>query len=358
MDETSVNDKRERKIFAGIALFIFAIITASIFYLFGMSKNSVDLAFAYVAGISMIVLPCTLPLAFIIVPLSMGKGYRKGLGMALLFGLGLSITIALYGVFIALAGSAMGLDQAASQAGTVSKVLFMVGGIAALLFGLSELGLLKLEMPTYARTPKFIEKRKDYSKAFFLGLFLGNAGVGCPNPLFYVLLGDIAVKGSVLVGAWLGLIHGVGRATPLVFLSILGILGINATSSILKHMTKVKRVIGWSLVLLGAVIFIMGGAHGWYEETVVHSGWNKVVDMVAGKKVAEMEEHEEPPGTPADHQHEAMPEEDAHPPPDEEHAKDFIPAKFAPWVLLLLIALPIAWDYLNKRRLKKGGGAE
>ena len=51
------------------------------------------LVIAYVAGLSMIVLPCTLPLVFIIVPLSMGKGYKKGLAMALLFSLGLVITI-------------------------------------------------------------------------------------------------------------------------------------------------------------------------------------------------------------------------------------------------------------------------
>jgi len=168
-----------------------------------MSKEIVDLAFAYVAGISMIVLPCTLPLVFIIVPFSMGKGFRKGFGMAVLFGLGLAITLAIYGIFVALIGKVIGLDAAISEASIVSKVLFMVGGAAALLFGLSELGLLKFELPAYARTPKFIENKKDYAKAFFLGLFLGNAGVGCPNPLFYVLLGDIAVKGSLLFGGWL-----------------------------------------------------------------------------------------------------------------------------------------------------------
>jgi len=340
-------EKKERKIFAGIAFFFFAIITASVFYLFGMAKNTVDLAFAYVAGISMIVLPCTLPLAFIIVPLSMGKGYKKGLGMALLFGLGLSITIAIYGLFIAIAGGILGLDQAASQAGVVSKVLFMIGGIAALIFGLSELGLLKFEMPSYARTPKFIEKRKDYSKAFFLGLFLGNAGVGCPNPLFYVLLADIAVKGNALFGVWIGFIHGVGRATPLIFLSILGILGINATSSILKHMTTVKKIIGWSLILLGAFIFVSGASHEWYEESAVHVGWNKVVGIIAGESVAEKGAHEEPPGTPAVHVEPPLVE--SPPAPPEEHG-DFISKEFAPWVLTLLILLPVAWYYYKKKR--------
>jgi len=325
---------RERMVFAGISLILFAVILISIFYLFSMSKNTVDLAFSYVAGISMIVLPCTLPLVFIIVPLSIGKGYKKGLGMALFFGLGLAITIALYGVFVAIAGNLIGLDEAMGSAGSVSKILFMVGGAIALLFGLSELGLLKFELPSYARTPQFIEKRKDYAKALFLGLFLGNAGVGCPNPLFYVLLGDIAVKGSVLFGGWMGFIHGIGRATPLIFLSILGIMGINATSSILKHQAKVKKIIGWSLIILGAVIFIMGGAHGWYEETIVHEGWNKFVGST---------------GLPT----ELIKEGHAH----EEGVKDFIPHWLAPWLLVLLIIVPINWYYYkNKRRNSNKNG--
>lgn len=294
-----------------------------------MSKNTVDLAFSYVAGISMIVLPCTLPLAFIIVPLSMGKGYKKGFGMAFLFGLGLSITIALYGVFVAIAGNIIGLDEAMGQAGFISKILFMIGGGFALLFGLSELNLLKFRLPSFAKTPKFIEKRKDYTKALFLGLFLGNAGVGCPNPLFYILLGDIAVKGSVLFGGWMGLIHGIGRATPLIFLSILGIIGINATSAILKHQTKIKKIIGWSLVILGAVIFIMGGAHEWYEETIVHKSWNKFVKSTGlpAELMKEAHEHEGP--------------------------EDIIPEEFALWLLLLLIAVPIIWYYYNKTRQSK-----
>lgn len=315
----------DRKVFAGIALGLFVLITVSIVYLFFMSKNTVDLTFAYVAGISMIVLPCTLPLAFIIVPLSIGKGYRKGLGMALLFGLGLSITIALYGVFVAIIGNVLGLEDTIGKASMVSKILFMIGGSAALLFGLSELGLLKFSMPSFARTPKFIEKRKDYSKALFLGLFLGNAGVGCPNPLFYVLLGDIALRGSILFGGWMGLIHGIGRATPLIFLSILGIMGINAVPSLMKHMSRVKKIIGWSLVVLGALIFIVGGSHEWYEETIVHEGWNKVVGATGLPSELMGEEHEHEGG-------------------------DLIPEEFAPWLLVGLIVVPIIWYYIKKRR--------
>jgi len=327
-------DNKNRKIFAGVALAFLTLILISTFYLFGMSKDTVDLAFSFVAGISMIVLPCTLPLAFIIVPLSMGKGYKKGLGMAVMFGLGLSLTLSIYGIFIAIAGNALGLDQAAASAGIFSKVLFMIGGAAALIFGLSELKLINFSLPSFAGTPKFIEKRKDFSKAFFLGLLLGNAGVGCPNPLFYILLGDIAIKGSILTGWWLGFIHGLGRATPLIFLSILGILGVNATTSIMKHQSKIKKITGWFLIFLGAFIFISGGAHQWYEEGPVHTGWNNVVKIVAGDNIVERGANLE----------ESTPKE------DHENGEDFISPALAPWVLIALVLIPIIWYYIKKKK--------
>ena len=59
----------------------------------------------------MIVLPCTLPLVFIIVPLSMGQGYKKGLFMAMLFGAGLTITITAYGLGVSALGKTASIDQ-------------------------------------------------------------------------------------------------------------------------------------------------------------------------------------------------------------------------------------------------------
>ncbi|GIU68172.1 MAG: hypothetical protein KatS3mg001_022 [Candidatus Pacearchaeota archaeon] len=317
-----------KKFLALLGLILLVIIIISVFYLFSLSKNTVDLAFSFFAGISMIVLPCTFPLVLIIVPLAMGKGYKKGLGMALLFSFGLIITLSIYGIFIASIGNIIGLDEAIEKANSFSRILFMIGGTAAILFGLSELGLLRFELPHYMGTPKFIEKRKDYSKAFFLGLFLGNAGVACPNPLFYVLLGDIAIKGNVFFGWWMGFVHGLGRATPLIFLAIFGILGVNATSSIMKHQEKIKKGVGWFLIILGAIIFIIGGAHEWYEENIVHKGWNKIVSATGLPSELMGEEHE----------HEGV--------------GDIIPDSAAMWLLIALIVIPIIW-YYSKFKIKK-----
>ncbi|NQV39995.1 MAG: sulfite exporter TauE/SafE family protein [Nitrosopumilus sp.] len=242
---------------------------------------------AYVAGLSMIILPCTLPLVFIIVPLSMGKGYKKGLSMALLFGLGLTITIASYGVAIAAIGQSASLDQ-------VSTLMFLIAGLAAFVFGLSQLKIISLKMPSYSGTPKFIQKRGEYTKSFFMGLLLGNAGVGCPNPLFYWLLIYIAGTGSIEIGASLGVVHGVGRAIPLILMSVLAVIGINATKSLTVKRESIERASGWMLIIIGAFLIINGlpEGHEWYEETFIHKGWNDLVEMTPIPSEFEMDEHE------------------------------------------------------------------
>ncbi len=245
------------------------------------------LVIAYVAGLSMIVLPCTLPLVFIIVPLSMGKGYKKGVTMALLFSLGLVITITAYGVGITAIGQSASLDQ-------VSAVMFLIAGSAAFIFGLSQLKIISLRLPSYSGTPKFIQKRGEHTKSFFMGLLLGNAGVGCPNPLFYWLLIYIAGTGSLEIGASVGLVHGVGRAIPLILLSVLAVLGINATKSLTVKRESIERASGWMLIIIGAFLIISGlpEGHEWYEETFIHQGWNELIAMTPIPAEFKMEEHD------------------------------------------------------------------
>jgi len=277
---------------------------------------------AYVAGLSMIVLPCTLPLVFIIVPLSMGKGYKKGLKMALLFSLGLVITITAYGVGIAVIGQSASLDQA-------STAMFLIAGIAAFVFGLSQLKIISLKLPSYSGTPKFIQKRGEYAKSFFMGLLLGNAGVGCPNPLFYWLLIYIAGTGSLEVGASLGVVHGVGRAIPLILMAVLAVIGINATKSLAVKRESIEKASGWMLIVIGSFLIINGlpEGHEWYEETFVHQGWNQLIEMTPIPSEFEMGEH------------------------THEHGEDEnILKKSYPLILLAMIVTPVVVYFIRKAK--------
>ena len=234
------------------------------------------LALSYVAGLSMIVLPCTLPLVLIIVPLSMGRGARRGPIMALLFGAGLTGTIAVYGMGASVLGGTVGLDNA-------SLYMFLAAGLAAFVFGLSQLGLVRLRLPSYSGTPRLIQERGDYLKALFMGLLLGNAGVGCPNPLFYWLLIYAAGTGSAEIGASLGAVHGLGRAVPLVLLSVLAVMGINASRGLAANRIRIEKASGWMLIIIGSFLIINGipGGHLWYEETIIHIGWNNLMSMMS-----------------------------------------------------------------------------
>ncbi|MGD8637590.1 MAG: cytochrome c biogenesis protein CcdA [Nitrosopumilaceae archaeon] len=278
------------------------------------------LIISYLAGLSMIILPCTLPLVFIIIPLSMGKGGKKGLAMALLFGAGLTITIMFYGLGIGALGQTADLDQ-------ISIYMFLIAGIAAFLFGLSQLRLFELKLPAYSGTPKFIQNRGDYSKSFFMGLLLGNAGVGCPNPMFYWLLIYIAGTGSAEIGASLGIVHGVGRAIPLILLSVLAIIGINATKGITSSREKIEKITGWMLIVIGAFLIIQGipGGHEWYESTFVHIAWNNLVSMTPIPPEFHVGQHT--------HDYETV-----------------LPQEVAPILFAGLIVFPIIWYFSHKKK--------
>jgi len=215
---------------------------------------------AFAAGLSMIVLPCTLPLVFIIVPLAAGKEYKKGFLMALLFGLGLTITISLYGVAMAYVGQIFGISAA-------TPWLLMIAGLAAYLFGLSELGIFHLRLPFAANImPRSLQQKGDYTKSLFLGLLLGNAGIGCPNPLFYVLLFYIAGTADVGPGALLGFIHGAGRALPVILLTILAMFGLSATKVLSEKRFAIEKFTAWLLIIIGAFLIPAGvfNLRGWW----------------------------------------------------------------------------------------------
>jgi len=278
------------KIRNSLIIFSFLLLSITIigiFWLVTTPGAQAGLIFAYAAGLSMIFLPCTLPLVFVIVPLAMKQSPLKGLTMAILFGLGLAITLSIYGAAVAWVGNYIGMN-------TLIRWMFGIAGAMAFVFGLSELKLIVLRLPFMAKVlPTSFQKGGDYSKSFFMGLFLGNAGVGCPNPAFYVLLTYIATVGTVSDGVLLGVVHGLGRATPLIFLTILAILGINTLNWVSRSQEKVERFMAWGLVGIGAYLFqYLPFKMAFWENSIFHVVWNDIVSKTL-PSIAESEKIEE-----------------------------------------------------------------
>ncbi|MBI2551164.1 cytochrome C biogenesis protein [Candidatus Uhrbacteria bacterium] len=276
------------------------------------------------SGISMIFLPCTFPLVFIIVPLALSKRAGKGLALALSFGLGLTLTFTIYGIATGLVGGYIGLSNAV-------RAMLTIGGFAALFFGISELGLVRWKLP-FRNTilPQRFQQSNEYVRGFLIGFFIGNAGVGCPNPAFYVLFGYVATLGDPIVGAYLGALHGIGRVIPLLLLVTLALLGVNAAPILTKWQGKAKRAVAWVLVVLGSFILNYGiFSNTWFEESAIHKAWNLVLENIV-PAIAESEALE---------------------------ARLALPegvGGIGPWMAFaVIIALIILWDAAKKRQTTK-----
>ncbi|MBI1839019.1 MAG: hypothetical protein HYR95_01825 [Candidatus Colwellbacteria bacterium] len=319
---------------------VFAIVAFGLAWFFFLGPDTpVGLGwyiFSFAAGLSMIVLPCTLPLAFVIVPLSMGKG-AKGLGIALSFGLGVAITLSMYGVIAAVIGE-VAIGTLGAPLEVVKNWLYFVAGALAFAFALGEIGLVKFRMPTYTGSaPAFIQKQQDYLKALLLGLFMGNIGVGCPHPATPVILTRIAASGDVFYGWLLFFVHATGRVLPLLLLAFLGILGINALKWLVARKDKIERATGWAMVFVAGFILVLGlFSHDWW----VYSGQHTLLEEVTQEErfLGAIIDRFNFAGVPHAH---GIPS----------GAGLFgLPLWLGNWVLVSLWILPMWWYYLMKKK--------
>lgn len=287
--ESATGQKKLKAFLVVSAGALLSVVAFGFVYLATSPAATATFLLSFAGGMSNIVLPCTLPLVFIIVPLALVaaaagalRGAARGIALTLSFGLGLIITLSMYGAVVGVLGQYLGLDNA-------TRIMYSIAGVAALIFGLSELGLIKFNLPSYGGIPRVVQVLKnDYIKVFLLGLLLGNAGVGCPNPITYVILTFAATSGDWFQGALLMLVNGIGRVMPLLLLTVLGILGVNAVSWIAQKTNAIKKFTAWTLVVLGSFILLNGVfGHLWYEGGVFHEGLNAGFMSVGGKMVGE-----------------------------------------------------------------------
>jgi len=337
-----------RFIFAALTFSLLSVVIGGLFWIFALSPSSpVGLGwyiFSFATGLSMIVLPCTLPLAFVIVTMVMGKSYAKGLATALSFSIGVAITLSMYGILAALLGKAVfGFSGGSGE--MIKNIFYALAGIFAITFALGELGFLKVRMPSYGgAVPGFIQQRKDILKPFLLGLFLGNIGVGCPHPATPMILGQIGVVGDVFYGWLLFFVHAIGRVIPLLVLAMFGIIGINATKALVRHRVAIAKTTAWGMVFVGAFLFTLGFfGHDWWVSSGQHTLFEKAV------------QEERFTGVLSERLQVAAPHR--HGPEKLEGATGMFgaPLWLGNWVLIVLWVLPMWWYWFRSRRRAKMG---
>ena len=243
-----------------VAAGLLAVSAASIVAYSTGDRGNATLLLTYAGGMAMLLTPCRFPVVLGIVPLCKRGSAGRGLVLALLFGLGLTITQTLWGVAIAAVGNLFALTE-------VARYLSLMGGVAAYVFGLSTLALVRFPMP--AITPRFhvaARSRSEHINALVMGLLLGNTGFCCPDPVFLSIVPFIAASGNASHGILLATAYGLGRATPLVAIVLLARGGVDALQIIVRHKQAFDRAIGWALIAIGT--FIVYGYSGISHEAL------------------------------------------------------------------------------------------
>ncbi len=287
-------------------------------------------AFALASGALTLFLPCTLPMAFMTVPIANERRTLRALGLTLLFSLGVMIVLSLYGGLFGAFGKFVMSVFPSEALVVIVPWVYLLAGIFAYALSLGELGLLSLRMPAYAGpSPEVIRKKRGGTKMFFLGLFLGNVGVGCPFPGIPLLILVALLSANPYFGALLFLVHAVGRVLPLLILLALSTIGVSGLDWIVARKERAERFAGWFFVAFSSFLITLGTySHSWLYASGLYS-WIERFRSFLGPEFSLNPDIPSEPAILGD-------------------------AAFGTSALVVLLLVPLWWSYFRARKAVEG----
>ena len=193
--------------------------------------------------------PCVFPL----LPLVAGGSLQAHRAGPLVMGLGMVSAFALVGLFVGLAGPALGVDAHTMR--TAGGVMLVAIGLVVLLPSLNPY-FVRIMTPLAGAADGLSQRvsRDSLGGAFLLGALLGLVWSPCSGPLLIAALTLVASDGGALRGTVLLGAFGLGAAMPLVAAAYL------SRATFLRMRDWVVSRIGLLKNALGALIAFLGVA--------------------------------------------------------------------------------------------------
>lgn len=171
--------------------------------------------------------------------------YMRSLSLAAVFVLGMSILFAIIGAAAGALGRALFVGAWA---------YYVVAAICVVL-GLQMLGVIKLPFDALNRfVPTKRPERRGYVGALLFGMLFGVVASPCSTPILAAIATIAAARGSVVEGAGLLFVYGLGKGAPLLLLGLAS--GSLTTMSLLSRATGTITKIG-GVGLLGAAAYLV-----------------------------------------------------------------------------------------------------
>ena len=217
----------------------------------------------YVAGILTTLSPCVLPLVPIVIATALAAHRLGPFALAL----GLTISFASVGIFVAALGASLGLDQALFR--NIAAIVLIAFGILLLSTRLQE-RVARAASGLSAAGDGFLSRMNldGLAGQFVVGVVLGVVWSPCVGPTLGAAT-TLASQGQNLAQiSLLMVIFGLGAGTPLVALgSVSRVTMARVRGRMLSAGRLGKSILGIILVLLGAAI--LGGFDKSFEAWVV-----------------------------------------------------------------------------------------
>jgi cytochrome c biogenesis protein CcdA len=221
----------------------------------------VTLGLALFAGILSTLSPCVLPLLPLVLGAAVGE---HRLGPAALAA-GLALSFVLIGLFVALFGFAVGLDQAVFRA-VAAVLLIVIGGVLMLPRLQAQLAVAAGPISNWTQSQAGGFSTSGLGGQFLLGLLLGAVWSPCVGPTLGAA-SLLAARGENIGAVALTMIaFGLGAALPLL------LLGLISREALLRWRARLMAAGKGGKALLGALLLAIG--------VLILSGFDKKLETI------------------------------------------------------------------------------
>ena len=196
----------------------------------------------FIEGLLSFLSPCVLPM----IPLYMSylatdkKDNKLEVFLnSLCFVLGLSL------IFLILA---LAVDTIKPFLDKYSDMVSLISGILIILFGLKEVGILKIQLPGFNKVLDFDTSNMNYFKAFLLGFVFSLVMSPCIGPMLSsaILIGANSASGFLYV-----MVYALGLLIPFFITGLF-------TSKVVTYLKSKKHVLKYVSIVAGVILIIYG----------------------------------------------------------------------------------------------------
>ena len=213
-----------------------------------MSIELSAIPLAWIAGVLGILSPCVWPL----VPVVMASAAGSGRSGPWYLAAGLSASFAIAGTLLTFALISLGLDPVMFR--VVAAILLVLVGLVMLVKQLGDWLALRLSMFT-SRLDMGDQNAVSSTGQFGVGALLGLVWLPCVGPTLGAAIALASVGRDIGMAFIVMLVFGVGTASVLIAAGALsGKLLARLQPVMLSNAARVKKLLGWLLLILGLMV--------------------------------------------------------------------------------------------------------